>query len=300
MTTCTPLISRPRAATSVASRKDASFVRNISSDSKRAAWVMSPCSSAATGRPSRPNKILRRCARCLVRKKMMEGAPRKERAHMASSTASLCAAAAPLSLTTSWRSSFGTAAAASAAKRTGCLRESAISALTSSLKVALKSMVCRFLGAMRKISVTSSLNPISSSLSASSSTSTARSSSPTLCVLWRWSMRRPGVATTISGLRRSTLACTWELRPPTTKAALMSVCWAKVVIMECTCTASSRVGVSTNTYVAAICRGLWSSRSKHGSAKAAVLPLPVIADPHTSRPASASGTTAAWMGVGVV
>ena len=47
--TLTPLMSSPRAATSVASRKAAWFCRKRSSDSRRAVCVMSPCSSAVEG-----------------------------------------------------------------------------------------------------------------------------------------------------------------------------------------------------------------------------------------------------------
>ena len=39
-------------------------------------------------------------------------------------------------------------------------------------------------------------------------------------------------------------------------------------------------------------------RSRHGNINAAVLPDPVTARPQISLPVSASGTTAAWMGVG--
>ena len=66
------------------------------------------------------------------------------------------------------------------------------------------------------------------------------------------------------------------------------------------CTASSRTGASTSACVAAMRFERKSSRSSIGSANAAVLPEPVIAEPTMSRPASASGTHAAWMGVGAV
>ena len=49
----------------------AQTLRKRSSDSRRAACVMLPCSSAAGGRPARPNRILARCAACLVAKKTM-------------------------------------------------------------------------------------------------------------------------------------------------------------------------------------------------------------------------------------
>jgi hypothetical protein len=49
--------------------RGARALRKRSSDSRRAACVMLPCSSAAGGRPARPNRILARCAACLVAKK---------------------------------------------------------------------------------------------------------------------------------------------------------------------------------------------------------------------------------------
>mmetsp|Transcript_24048 Transcript_24048/g.42962 ORF Transcript_24048/g.42962 Transcript_24048/m.42962 type:complete len:202 (-) Transcript_24048:583-1188(-) len=184
---------------------------------------MFPWSSAAVGSLASPKRILRRCACCLVRAKMMALPPDKGpplgAAANAMSTASLrAAAAAPFRRTTSCRKSLGACKAASAARRTGCLSDSEMSDLTPSLKVALNNMVCRLRGASFTISWISSLNPISRRRSASSKTSTAKSSKPTLWVLRRWSIRRPGVATTTSGWRRSTVDCTWTLRPPTIKA----------------------------------------------------------------------------------
>jgi hypothetical protein len=43
---------------------------------------------------------------------------------------------------------------------------------------------------------------------------------------------------------------------------------------------------------------LASSRCRIGSAKAAVLPVPVWASPTTSRPASSAGMVSAWIGEG--
>jgi len=45
--------------------------------------------------------------------------------------------------------------------------------------------------------------------------------------------------------------------------------------------------------------GVVSSRERIGRAKAAVLPVPVCAQPRTSRPASAGPMALAWIGVGV-
>ncbi len=43
-----------------------------------------------------------------------------------------------------------------------------------------------------------------------------------------------------------------------------------------------------------------ASRCSAGSTNAAVLPVPVWAEPMTSRPASSSGIVCAWIGVGSV
>ena len=59
--------------------------------------------------------------------------------------------------------------------------------------------------------------------------------------------------------------------------------------------ASSRVGASTSA-CGLNCFG--SIRARIGSAKAAVLPVPVWAWPSTSRPASSGGMVAAWIGEG--
>jgi hypothetical protein len=63
---CRPRMSSPRAATSVASKNATSPFLNFSSDCRRAACVMSPCSSAAAGSSHSPNSILSLCAPCLV------------------------------------------------------------------------------------------------------------------------------------------------------------------------------------------------------------------------------------------
>jgi uncharacterized protein len=50
----------------------------------------------------------------------------------------------------------------------------------------------------------------------------------------------------------------------------------------------------------AACGGAAARRCRIGSAKAAVLPVPVCAQPSTSRPASTAGIASRWIGVGVV
>mmetsp|Transcript_21764 Transcript_21764/g.52624 ORF Transcript_21764/g.52624 Transcript_21764/m.52624 type:complete len:221 (-) Transcript_21764:638-1300(-) len=103
------------------------------------------------------------------------------------------------------------------------------------------------------------------------------------------------------------------LAPPTISAALRSVNFAMADIMLTHCAASSRVGARISARVAAreprFFPALvsiaarppprWSIRSMTGSKNAAVFPLPVTADAQTSLPARATGSTDAWMGVGV-
>mmetsp|Transcript_23973 Transcript_23973/g.58755 ORF Transcript_23973/g.58755 Transcript_23973/m.58755 type:complete len:252 (-) Transcript_23973:251-1006(-) len=250
--------------------------------------------------PLRPMMILSRCACCLVRVNTMVLVT-KVRFTTASRCASFMAAAPGRSRSTSSVSVPGVVPSWSALRRAGFFMENSARSSTPLVSVALNNMVCRRLGQCRTISRISSKKPISNNRSASSSTRLARSSSPTLCVLRTWSISRPGVATTTSGLVRSAAACTLADKPPTTKAARMVVNCARRSVIWCTCTASSRVGTSTSTCVAATGRGpRCSMRSRHGSMNAAVLPDPVTARPQMSRPVRARGTTAAWIGVGAL
>mmetsp|Transcript_33931 Transcript_33931/g.107805 ORF Transcript_33931/g.107805 Transcript_33931/m.107805 type:complete len:248 (-) Transcript_33931:647-1390(-) len=247
MTVCTPRMSSPRAATSVAIKNFAAPLRKSSRASSRWACERFPWSSAAL-RPHRPKRILSLWLCSLVREKTMHFSL-KVREHSARRIGSLSAPCPPLSRTTSCTMSTGVFPAASALRRTGFFRERLARFLTSSVMVAEKSSVCRLRGHIFTISWSSSLNPISRRRSASSSTSTLSSSSPTDCVLRRWSISRPGVATTMSGRLRSTAACTERLSPPTTSALDTSVNCASFCVIECTCTASSRVGVRMRTRV---------------------------------------------------
>src|ERR1035437_509658 len=137
-------------------------------------------------------------------------------------------------------------------------------------------------------------NPMSSMRSASSSTRTSISSSTTFCFS-RWSSRRPGVATTTSTPSRSAFTCGSYPTPPYTGITPSPKCLPYLRKLSSTCTHSSRVGVRINARVRF---GPPSRRSMIGITKAAVLPVPVIANPMMSRPLSASGTACAWIGVG--
>jgi len=67
---------------------------------------------------------------------------------------------------------------------------------------------------------------------------------------------------------------------------------------EWTWAPNSRVGTRIKTLVVGIAFGLYKRRSKIGMTKAAVLPEPVVAEPHISKPCIAIGIALAWMGVG--
>ncbi len=81
---------------------------------------------------------------------------------------------------------------------------------------------------------------------------------------------------------RNACSCGPMPTPPKTAAALIGVCTARSFRSSRICAASSRVGVSTSARV--VPRGLSISWCRIGSRKAAVLPLPVIAQASTSRP----------------
>ena len=115
------------------------------------------------------------------------------------------------------------------------------------------------------------------------------------------SSRRPGQAMRTSTPLRS--AWTWGFwpTPPKTVRLVRPAASASGTRDSWTCWASSRVGTRTSA------RGRVEAaerpparRATSGSRKAKVLPEPVRPRPRTSRPASESGSVAAWIGVGVV
>ena len=141
----------------------------------------------------------------------------------------------------------------------------------------------------------SSIKPISSILSASSRTTNFTSSSwiePCLT----WSINLPGVATTIwipllNWLYWRTILC-----PPYIATVLIPVYFANLLNSFVTCNASSRVGTSISACIGPL--RLILILVNIGSAKAAVLPVPVWAWPITSTPFKANGITASWIGKG--
>lgn len=173
--------------------------------------------------------------------------------------------------------------------RTGWCSDKLTRSSTSSVIVAENNIVCRSRGHALMIMSSSSLKPTSSSRSASSRIKISIVVRSNECVFWTWSTRRPGVATTTSGRCRSSASCTRSAIPPTESPKVMSVNRASCFAIDDTCTASSRVGDSTRTRVARIFFGRNSSRSRHGSIKAAVFPEPVVAQAQRSRPSKPIG-----------
>ena len=110
------------------------------------------------------------------------------------------------------------------------------------------------------------------------------------------SMRRPGVAIRMSTPWRSALICGSIDVPPYTAATRTPTALPRSEMTSHTCTASSRVGTSTSE------RGRFgaarSAVCNSGRPNASVLPDPVLAFPHTSRPARASAMVIAWIGNG--
>ena len=160
--------------------------------------------------------------------------------------------------------------------------------------VAENSPVCRPDGHIRRIFSTSSMNP-RSSISSASSRTTKRTAVSTR--MWREirSIMRPTVATTTCAPARRRGACCAIGWPPKTATTSMSMCSAYERSAWVTWMQSSRVGVITIACSSAESGSrYWSS----GSPNAAVLPVPVCAWPITSCPASSSGITCSWTGVG--
>ncbi len=158
--------------------------------------------------------------------------------------------------------------------------------------------VWRWLGRRARISATSGKKPMSSIRSASSKTQVRTPSRLQPLVRPRWSKRRPGVAMMTSWECWRAVACGPMASPPMTRAALRLVCRHRSPIVASTCAASSRTGARTRARGPGfVGRGAASRRWRTGRAYATVLPLPVWADPRTSRPWRAGGMAAVWTGV---
>mmetsp|Transcript_11192 Transcript_11192/g.18789 ORF Transcript_11192/g.18789 Transcript_11192/m.18789 type:complete len:217 (+) Transcript_11192:1332-1982(+) len=202
ITVCTPGMSNPRAATSVATMTSASCRRNFSRAMYLCACVTSPCSSTAL-MPIRVNRAQKRCAFRFISKNTMTRFPNERSTSDSSidSTVRASTAESPgltgaegkaeeRNLINSW-TSLGAkliedvpappelellASAPVIRTRMGRFKDSFAKSSTLAVIVAENSMVCLAIGQYLTSSVTSSSKPKSSRRSASSSTSTSSSS----------------------------------------------------------------------------------------------------------------------------
>ena len=153
------------------------------------------------------------------------------------------------------------------------------------------------LGILSRMRVTSWMKPMSSMRSASSSTTVCTSFTVTVR-RFMWSDRRPGVATTIWGLRLRALICL-PIGSPPYRHTTRSPSWHTATSRSSSviCMASSRVGARISACTASLSR---SMRSMMGRPKAMVLPVPVGALAMTSFPSSMGGMQPACTGVETV
>mmetsp|Transcript_13031 Transcript_13031/g.27411 ORF Transcript_13031/g.27411 Transcript_13031/m.27411 type:complete len:300 (-) Transcript_13031:656-1555(-) len=256
LTTCvTPLMSKPRAATSVATSMEHSRDTNLRSDASRSCCCLSPC-TAQVEKPSCQNNLATKSTRRLVLAKMTTDAVSKSSEHRKLYSS--------LSFTSSWASMkvclMALLATSSPSAVPSPMNISAVSSLlrmnleatfrTALGQVAVKKRVCRedMGGRAAVICLSCGSNPMSSIRSASSSTTKWQSpNDKTGGVLRsRRSQRRPGVAITIRGLvRRNSCICWLAGVPPYTHAEDIPMGVPNLTHSLCICMASSRVGDTT-------------------------------------------------------
>jgi hypothetical protein len=136
-----------------------------------------------------------------------------------------------------------------------------------------------------------------SSISSASSSTTVATLSSLRVPRPMWSTARPGVATTTSTPRSSARSCVRIGWPPYTGRTRTPSWRPYLWTASETCIASSRVGTRTSA-VGSVPRSPVARRWSTGSAKAAVLPVPVAAWPSRSRPSTSGGIVSRWIGVG--
>ena len=164
--------------------------------------------------------------------------------------------------------------------------------------VALKNSVWRIGGSMATMRSTSGMKPMSSMRSASSMTSTLQSASRMRPRSNR-SSSRPGVAISTSTPFSSTSRWSFMLSPPISRACTRLRYLPYFTKFSATCSASSRVGSRIRLRGMRALARPEARMSSIGRVKPAVLPVPVWAQPSTSRPISTMGMAASWIGVGV-
>mmetsp|Transcript_7065 Transcript_7065/g.30103 ORF Transcript_7065/g.30103 Transcript_7065/m.30103 type:complete len:301 (+) Transcript_7065:3316-4218(+) len=183
-------MSRPRAATSVATSTEALRLANWISTWSRSRCSRSPCSANAM-KPCAASTASRSRHCCLVLQKAMVDSGRKAR----SSRGTASSRCASLTSKAIWRMVDAAALVAPATFTVcGSRMNFCASSCTPSGKVAENSSVCRWAGVRLAIALMSSTKPMSSMRSASSSTSVFRADRSSV-PRSRWSSSRPGVPT---------------------------------------------------------------------------------------------------------
>lgn len=146
-------------------------------------------------------------------------------------------------------------------------------------------------------------NPMSNILSASSKTRyvTRRRLVILPPLVTRMSIMRPGVQTTISAPRFSSVIWFATPEPPYTATTSMLCTLQNFLVSLLICCTSSLVGATTRAMgPSPCCKGGWSLMClSMGSTKARVLPEPVSAMPMQSLPDMMIGRAWAWMGIGL-
>mmetsp|Transcript_41101 Transcript_41101/g.106988 ORF Transcript_41101/g.106988 Transcript_41101/m.106988 type:complete len:296 (+) Transcript_41101:566-1453(+) len=291
MTSTTPFTSKPRAATSVATRMVILPFRKLSRASSRWRWSLSPWMAA-----------MRKFARCSDRScwSHMRFVPQKTKVRFfwfLSTSYSLRVLMSIWSLLSRGPTTFTiwvmSVLALSSSRSpiwtlNGLYRKSSASFLTSFGQVAVKKRVCLFCGTSFKILRIWGSNPMSSMRSASSSTNFATLSSRT-CRPSRKSFSLPGVAMRQCTPARMALSCWCLGAPPYAHTQLIWLDCPKRCASFSICTASSRVGASVRSTGSRA--GIRLSRMclNAGKRNASVFPLPVAATPMTSLPWNARG-----------
>ncbi|CFO35758.1 Uncharacterised protein [Bordetella pertussis] len=197
-----PCTSMPRAATSVATSTRSWPRCSWPSVRVRWRWFMSPCSAAAA-KPWSARRSARSSAPRLVAVNTMAWSRRASRSTW-SSRRILCAASSAYSRLCVMLACFWRWPAISMRCGSRIMRSARRATLPS--RVAENSRVWRSFGRRSMMVSISSMKPMSSMRSASSSTRVCTVFSLTRPA-FRWSIRRPGVATSTSTRRDSALSC---------------------------------------------------------------------------------------------
>ena len=286
-------MSRPRAATSEHTSRRSSFALNFDRVANRSGWLISPC-SWPTLNPCRFNDLYRISTSRLRLQKIS--------ALVTSSVRIIRRSASRLSRSSTTARPATIVDATLAGRLTvislGFDRNASASRRISGAIVALKNNVCRDFGKKPTIFSTSGMKPMSSMRSASSITSilVSVSNRPPRS---NKSISRPGVAIRTSTPFISASFWSDRLSPPISRAWFSFMYLPYSTKFSATCNANSRVGSRIRL------RGIRARArepdriSISGNTKLAVLPVPVCAQPRTSRPMNTAGIACAWIGVGM-